>query len=227
MIDLNCDAGELEDADLEAELLAVVTSVSIACGAHAGDEAVMERTARLALARRVRIGAHPSYPDRENFGRVKMDLTPAEIEKTVSEQIARLAAVVERQGGELAHVKPHGALYNVAAHDAGTARAVGRAVAAWNPRGIILGLAGSPALGLWREMGLSVAAEAFADRRYEPDGSLRSRKFADALITDPQEAAAQARRFAKEGKAQTICIHSDTPGAREIARACRKALEAC
>jgi UPF0271 protein len=201
-----------------------ITSANVACGAHAGDEATMERTVRLALARGVRIGAHPSYPDRANFGRTEMALTGAELERTVREQIDRLEAVVRKLGGRLAHVKPHGALYNVAARDEAVARAIGRAAAAWNPRATLFGLLGSRALEVWREMGLQVAAEAFADRRYEPDGSLRPRKFADALITDPHEAAAQAARFARDGKAQTLCVHGDTPRAVEILKACRKAL---
>jgi UPF0271 protein len=224
VIDLNCDMGELEDAAHEAALLDYITSANIACGGHAGDEGAMERTARLALARNVRIGAHPGYPDRANFGRLEIAMSPAEIERMVREQIDRLEAVVRRFGGEIAHVKPHGALYNVAARGGETARAIGRAVLQWNPRATLFGLAGSPALGLWREMGLPVAAEAFADRRYEPDGSLRSRQFPDALITEPLEAAAQALRFAREGKVQTICVHGDTPGAVEILSACREAL---
>jgi UPF0271 protein len=227
MIDLNCDAGELEDAAHEAALLDCITSANIACGGHAGDDSTMERTARLALARSVRIGAHPGYPDRANFGRIAIAMSAAEIEDAVRRQIDRLEAVVRRLGGEIAHVKPHGALYNLAARDGETARAIGRAVLEWNPRATVFGLAGSPALTLWREMGLPVAAEAFADRRYEPDGSLRSRAFPDALITDPREAAAQALRFAREGTAQTICVHGDTPGAVAILRACREALAAC
>jgi UPF0271 protein len=224
MIDLNCDVGELEDAAHEAALLDHITSANIACGGHAGDLVTMERTARLALARGVRIGAHPGYPDRANFGRVEIAMSAAEIEASVREQIGRLEAVALRLGGEIVHVKPHGALYNLAARDGETARAIGRAVLHWNPRATVFGLAGSPALGLWREMGLPVAAEAFADRRYEPDGSLRSRKFSDALITDAREAAAQALRFAREGNAQTICVHGDTPGAVAILKACRQAL---
>lgn len=223
-IDLNCDMGELEDAAHEAALMEYVSSANIACGGHAGDEETMERTARLALARKVNIGAHPGYPDRPGFGRVAMPLSAAEVECAVWEQIGRLEAVVKRLGGAIAHVKPHGALYNVAARDRETAQAIGRAVARWNPRATLFGLAGSPALALWREMGLPVAAEAFADRRYEPDGSLRSRSLPGALITGPREAAAQALRFAREGRAQTICVHGDTPGAVEILKACRETL---
>jgi UPF0271 protein len=223
-IDLNCDMGEAEDARHEAALMEYITSANIACGGHAGDEATMERTARLALARGVRIGAHPGYPDRANFGRVEIPMTAAEIERTVREQIERLDAVVRRLGGRIVHVKPHGALYNVAVRNTEVARAIGSGVAAWDPRVTLFGLAGSPMLDVWRQMGLAVAAEAFADRRYEPGGTLRSRQFADALITDPREAAAQALRFAREGKAQTICVHGDTPGAVEILKACREAL---
>ena len=223
-MDLNCDMGELEDAPHEAALMEYITSANIACGGHAGDEATMERTARLALARAVRIGAHPSYPDRVNFGRVAMLLSETEVENTVRQQIERLEAVVRKLGGRIEHIKPHGALYNVAARDESVARAIGRAVVAWNPKAIVFGLLGSRSLEVWRAMGLQTAAEAFADRRYEPDGSLRPRKFADALIIDPAEAAAQAARFAREGNAQTICVHGDTPGAVAILKACRRAL---
>ena len=223
-IDLNCDMGELEDAAHEAALMEYITSANIACGGHAGDESTMERTVRLALARGVRIGAHPSYPDRANFGRVEMAMPPAAIEVTVREQIERLERVVAKLGAPIAHVKAHGALYNVAARDETVARAIGAAVAGWNARAIVFGLAGSLALDVWRGMGLPVAAEAFADRRYEADGTLRSRKFADALITNPAEAAAQALHFAREGRVQTICVHGDTPGAVGILKACREGL---
>jgi 5-oxoprolinase (ATP-hydrolysing) subunit A len=223
-IDLNCDMGELEDATHEAALMQYISSANIACGAHAGDDAIMERTARLALERGVRIGAHPGYPDRENFGRLEIPMNAAEIEATVLQQIQRLDAIVRRLGGEIVHVKPHGALYNVAVRNAEVARAIGAGVARWNAQTPIFGLAGSPMLQVWRDMNLPVAAEAFADRRYEPDGSLRSRKFPDALITDPAAAAAQAVRLAREGIAETICVHGDTPGSVDILRACRQAL---
>jgi 5-oxoprolinase (ATP-hydrolysing) subunit A len=223
-IDLNCDMGELEDAGHEAALMEYITSANIACGGHAGDESTMERTARLALDRGVRIGAHPSYPDRANFGRLEIAMPPHEIEAAVQQQIERLERVVAPFGARLVHVKPHGALYNVAARDEQVARAVGTAVARWNAHAVVFGLAGSLALEVWRDLGLEVAAEGFADRRYEADGSLRSRKFADALITDPREAAAQALRLANEGRAQTICVHGDTPHAVEILKACRAAL---
>ena len=224
-IDLNCDMGELEDAAHEAALMEYITSANIACGGHAGDEGTMERTTRLAMEGGVHIGAHPGYPDRANFGRVEIAMTGEEIADTVHEQIARLDRVVRRLGGEIVHIKPHGALYNVAVKNTEVAQAIAQGVARWNPRVPIFGLAGSPMLDVWRGMGMKVAGEAFADRRYEPDGTLRSRKFADALITDPKEAAAQALRHARGGKAQTVCVHGDTPGAVEILKVCREALE--
>jgi UPF0271 protein len=223
-IDLNCDMGELEDAAHEAALMEYITSANIACGGHAGDELTMERTARLALARGVRMGAHPGYPDRANFGRLEMPMTPQAIADTVYAQIARLDEVLRTLGGALVHVKPHGALYNVAVRNAEVARAIALGAARWNPRTTLFGLAGSPMLDVWRAMGMAVAGEAFADRRYEPDGTLRSRQLPDALITDPREAAAQAARFAGQGLAETICVHGDTPGSVDILKACREAL---
>lgn len=224
-IDINCDMGELEDGGAQdALLMGYVTSANIACGGHAGDETSMERTARLALARGVRIGAHPSYPDRADFGRREIAMAPDEIVATVRQQIERLEKAVRALGAEIVHVKPHGALYNVAARNPEVARAIGTAVRDWNSAAIVFGLAGSSCLDAWREMGLTVAAEAFADRRYEADGSLRSRQFPDALITDPREAAGQAVRLARAGSAQTICVHGDTAGALEILKACREAL---
>ena len=223
-IDFNCDMGELDDAAHEAALMAYITSANIACGGHAGDARTMERTARLALGRGVRIGAHPGYPDRENFGRLEIAMTAEAIADTVYAQIARLDDVVQRLGGAIVHVKPHGALYNVAVRHADVARAIAQGAARWNPQTTLFGLAGSPMLDVWREMGMTVAGEAFADRRYEPDGTLRSRQFPDALITDPREAAAQALRFARQGLAETICVHGDTPGSVAILKACRNAL---
>jgi UPF0271 protein len=151
-------------------------------------------------------------------------MTPEAIADTVHAQIARLDEVVRRLGGVIVHVKPHGALYNVAVRNPEVARAIALGVARWSPRCTLFGLAASPMLDVWRTMGMTVAGEAFADRRYEPDGALRSRKFPDALITDPQEAAAQALRLARQGLADTICVHGDTPGSVAILQACREAL---
>src|ERR1017187_3397811 len=192
IIDLNCDMDELEDAAHEAALMEHITSANIACGGHAGDEATMERTVRLALERNIRIGAHPGYPDRANCGRIEMALTAEEIERTVAQQIERLDAVVRRLGGAIVHVKPHGALYNVAVRNHEVARAIGRGVARWNRGVAVFGLAGASMLEVWRGMGLPAVGEGFADRRYEPDGSLRSRQFPDALIRSEE------RRVGKE-----------------------------
>jgi len=225
--DLNCDLGELEDAALEARLMEQITSANIACGGHAGDEGAMERTIRLAMKRGVNVGAHPGYPDRANFGRIEIAMSEEEIEDTVAWQIGRLEAVADRLGATIVHVKPHGALYNAAVHNRAVARAIGAGVRRWNPRAVVFGFARSPMLEVWRGMGLRVAAEGFADRRYEADGTLRSRQLAGALITDPAEAAAQAVRLAREGGVETICVHGDTPGAANILEACRRALQSC
>jgi len=219
-MDLNCDMGELADVALEEALMRSVTSANVACGGHAGDGATMERTVRLARQYGVAIGAHPGYPDRANFGRVEMPLSAEQIARAVAGQIRALADIA----GELTHVKPHGALYNVAAKDGGVARAIGEGVGSVGGELVLVGLAGSAMLEVWREMGFRVAAEGFADRRYEPNGSLRSRQFADALITDPEQAAAQALRLAREGGAETICVHSDTPGSVRILAAVSEAL---
>jgi UPF0271 protein len=219
-IDLNCDLGELADDALEEALMAHITSANVACGGHAGDAVSMRRTVEAARRHSVRVGAHPGYPDLANFGRLEMALTGEEIAQTVYGQIATLAGIA----GDLAHVKPHGALYNVAAKNAEVARAIGEGVARLGKDLVLVGLAGSRMLEVWREAGFRVAAEGFADRRYEPDGSLRSRLLPDALIVEPEEAAAQALRLAEEGGVQTICVHSDTPGAVGIVAAVGRAL---
>jgi len=180
----------------------------------------MRRTVDLARRYGVAVGAHPSYPDRANFGRVEMPLSLEEISQTVFEQVRALADIA----GDLVHVKPHGALYNVAARNAEVARAIAEGVARFNGELVLVGLAGSVMVDVWREMDFRTAFEGFADRRYEPDGSLRSRKFPDALITDAEEAAAQALRLACEGRVQTICVHSDTPGSVLVLAAVARAL---
>lgn len=242
-IDLNCDMGELpeEVTDGTQELLLPhLTSINIACGAHAGDEQMMRATIEQALRHKVAIGAHPGYADRVHFGRFELHLTPNEIADSVFEQVSALAQIATACGTTIAHVKTHGALYNQAARDPEIARAIAAGVARWRKSKdvVMVGLAGSRALDVFRETGFPVAAEAFADRRYEPDGSLRSRKFDDALITDPAEAAAQAVRIAERStviafnsveipvSAQTICIHGDTPGASQIAAAVNASLRA-
>jgi len=234
-IDLNADLGE--GAGSDEALLALVSSANIACGWHAGDAKTMQQCVRWAIQNGVAIGAHPSFPDRENFGRSTMHLPPDEIVANVLYQVGALAAIVKAEGGKLSHVKAHGQLYNQAVKERSLAGAIASGVAqarsesssGLSPLPILVGLAGSPMLEVFRHAGFPVAAEAFADRRYEPDGTLRSRKFDDALVRDPTEAARQALSIAQRGiviahdgtevhlTAQTICIHGDTPGAARIA----------
>jgi UPF0271 protein len=238
-IDLYCDMGESFGAyslGNDEALMGLVTSANIACGAHAGDPLVMDRTVRLAVRHGVGIGAHPGFPDLVGFGRRAMQLTPEEIENTVLYQIGALAAFARSAGTELAHVKPHGALYNMAAKDAEVARAIVRGVARAGEELIVVGLAGSVMIEAAREAGLRVAREGFADRAYEADGSLRSRKLDGALIHDPEAAAEHAVRIARDGvitaytgeeiplQVDTICVHGDTSGAAEIVKAIRQRL---
>ena len=231
-IDLNCDMGELPEAiadGTQESLMASLTSVNIACGGHAGDERTMKTTVEQALRWKLAIGAHPGYPDRANFGRLELKLPAKEIADSVYDQVRALAEFAARCSARLTHVKPHGALYNQAVRNREIAWAIAEGVARWGRDVVLVGLAGSPMLAVFREAGFIVAAEAFADRRYEADGTLRSRKFADALIRDSAEAGRQALSIversaviASDGSevavdAQTICIHGDTPGAPEIA----------
>jgi UPF0271 protein len=239
-IDLNCDMGEMPEAiadGTQEALMGYLTSVNIACGAHAGDEAIMRTTIEQALRRKLAIGAHPGYADRANFGRLELDLSGNEIAESVFEQVAKLGDIAAKCGARLSHMKAHGALYNQAARDATVAGAIADGVARWRRDVVLVGLAGSVMLEAFRRAGFSVAAEGFADRRYEPNGSLRSRKFADSLILNPADAAAQALHIAQAGRvaasdgseipveAQTICIHGDTPGAVKIASAVSERLK--
>jgi 5-oxoprolinase (ATP-hydrolysing) subunit A len=238
-IDLNCDMGEIPEqvfGGAQESMMPHLTSVNIACGGHAGDEATMRATIEQALRFRLAIGAHPGYADRANFGRLELRLGAKEIADSVFKQIDRLAGVAAAYRASLTHVKAHGALYNQAARDPEVARAIADGVARWQKDVVLVGLAGSRMLDVFREAGFAVAGEAFADRRYEPDGSLRSRKFPDALLPDPTLAAAQALHIVERGRfiasdgsgvalhADTICIHGDTPGAPQIAAAVASAL---
>ncbi len=231
-MDLNCDMGELPEAiadGTQEALMRSITSANVACGGHAGDEQTMRATIEQALRWKVAIGAHPGYPDRANFGRLELKLPAAAVADSVYEQVKALAEIAAACGTRIPHVKPHGALYNQAVRNRELAQAIAKGVARWRKDVVLVGLAGSPMLEVFREAGFAVAAEAFADRRYEPDGTLRSRKFDDALIRDPEEAARQALSITQRGVvvardggeiavgAQTICIHGDTPGAPEIA----------
>ncbi len=223
MIQINADIGEIpahiEDGTQEA-LMPFLTAVNIACGGHAGDAATMRASVQQAHRHGLHIGAHPGYPDPANFGRLELDMPLEAVEQTVYEQTLALA----RFTAEIRHVKPHGALYNQAARDPELARAIARGVARFSQQVTLVGLAKSKMLEAWAAEGFEVAAEAFADRRYNPDGTLVSRTRPDALIEDPAEAAAQALAMAESGEIHTICVHGDTPGAAAIARAVAHAL---
>jgi 5-oxoprolinase (ATP-hydrolysing) subunit A len=238
-IDLNCDMGELPQAiadGTQEALMPSLTSVNIACGGHAGDEHTMKSTIEQARRWKLALGAHPGYPDRPNFGRLELQMPLAAIVDSIFEQVTALDKVAAHCGAGLVHVKPHGALYNQAVHNRQLAEAIAKGVARWRRDVVLMGLAGSPMLDVFREAGFAVAAEAFADRRYEPDGTLRSRKFDDALIRDPAEAGRQALSIVERNtltacdgteialSAQTICIHGDTPGAPQIAAAVARTL---
>ena len=238
-VDLNCDMGEVPEAvydGTQESLMPFLTSVNIACGGHAGDSRTMRATIEQALRWGLAVGAHPGYPDRANFGRLELKLPPEAIADSVFEQVRTLAEVAAGCGARVMHVKPHGALYNQAATNRVLAQAIADGVTRWNRDVALVGLAGSLMLDAFRESGFRVGAEAFADRRYESDGTLRSRRFEDAVIRDPAEAAQQALRIAERGtviacgdteivaNAQTICIHGDTPGAAQIAAAVAQTL---
>lgn len=225
VIELNADIGEGYD---DASLMPYLNRVSIACGGHIGDAASMVAALRLAAESGVAVGAHPSYPDRAQFGRRALAASADEIVVWVTQQTEALAEQAARLGVRLAHVKPHGALYNVAARDEYVARAIARAVAAFDPALLLVGLAGSALIVAGRAAGLGALGEAFADRRYQPDGQLVSRETPGALIVDPVLAAEHAYSLAHGKKAgiqvDTICLHSDTPNALNIARAVHAAL---
>jgi 5-oxoprolinase (ATP-hydrolysing) subunit A len=226
-IDLNADLGEGMD---DAALLPYVTSANVACGMHAGDPTVMDGTVSLALSRGVRVGAHPGFPDREHFGRKPVEATAEAVENLVLYQIAALDGFVRTRGGTLTHVKPHGALYHGGAEFPDVARAIAEGVRRFRPSLVLIGGAGSMLIEAGREAGLAVAEEAIADRRYRSDGTLVPRGEPGALITDPDEAAEQAVRIARDHsvvaadgarvpvRADTLCLHGDTPGAAAIAR---------
>jgi UPF0271 protein len=233
-VDLNADLGE--GAPDDAELLALVSSANIACGWHAGDARLMQATVAAALERGVAIGAHPSYPDRENFGRSEMQLAPANVRADVIYQVGALDALVRAAGGRLHHVKPHGALYNQAARDPALADAIALAVLDVNPSLAVYGLAGSELLKAAERAGLRAVAEVFADRGYRADGSLVPRSQPGALIDDADEAVARTLRMVRDGvvqaitgetvplRAETICLHGDGPHALAFARAIHQSL---
>ncbi len=218
-LDLNADLGEsraaLDDGSQE-QLLRYLTSANIACGGHAGDAETMRLTLLQCRARGVAPGAHPSYPDRENFGRLTMNLPPDALAATIAEQIDALAQLARDLGLALTHIKPHGALYNDAARDPAIAQAI-LAGTRHYPDLVLYGLRGSVMLQVFAAAGRRTAREIFADRAYQPDGSLRPRHLPGALLTDPAAAVANVRALAHD--ADTVCIHSDTPHALELAAA--------
>jgi UPF0271 protein len=239
-IDLNADVGESFGPwpmGADDGLIPLVTSVNIACGAHAGDPSTIVRTAELAVRNGAAIGAHPGYPDLAGFGRRDLEMSADELRASIVVQVGAVIAGARIAGGRVTHVKPHGALYNRSARDERIAELIARAVQALDPGLRLVGLAGSASIAAGRAVGLAVVEEAFADRRYEPDGTLRSRRLDGALL-GPEEAAAQAVGIARDGRvtttagseltlrADTLCIHGDTPDAVGIARAVRAALEA-
>jgi len=232
-IDLNADLGEGGSAD--AELMTLVSSVNIACGFHAGDAHTMLTSVHNAVKNGVAIGAHPSFPDRENFGRTAMDLPPETVYAQVLYQIGALEAIVRAENGVLRHVKPHGMLYNQAAKDPALADAIARAVRDCNPALILVGLAGSELIRAGERLGLTTRQEVFADRGYLTDGSLVPRTQPGALITDEERALAQTLEMVRSGhvtaidgtsaavKADTVCLHGDGEHALQFARRLRAA----
>jgi UPF0271 protein len=221
-IDLNCDLGEGIGND-EA-IMPYITSANVACGFHAGDEHIMRETIRLAKRFGVNAGAHPSWNDRENFGRKEISASPEEAEKLVFEQIQILAGIAKEEDVTLTHVKPHGALYNQSAKDIELARAIARAVKTSSVDLILVGLAGSRSIEAGREIGLNAAAEGFPDRGYNADGSLMSRLLPGALIESPEEVASHAVALIKIGGMDTLCLHGDHPRAAENAKLLRDVL---
>ena len=240
-IDLNCDMGESFGAwrmgDDEA-ILAVVSSANVACGLHAGDPGTMRRTVQAAAAQGVAIGAHPSLPDLAGFGRREMRVSPEETYELVVYQAGALAAFAHTAGTALHHVKPHGALYNMAARDRALADAIARAIRDFDRSLVLYGLAGSELIRAGQDAGIAVANEVFADRTYQPDGSLTPRSRPDALIHDVEAAVAQVMRMVEEHQVRavdgtlvaiepdTLCIHGDAPQAPTFARRIRAALDA-
>ena len=234
-IDLNCDMGERFDSD--AAIIPYVTSINIACGYHAGDPATMRKTVGLAADHSVAIGAHPSLPDRANFGRRVMQVTTQEVYDLVLYQAGALAAFARAVGAAVTHLKPHGALYNMAAKDAAIAQAIAEATRDFDPACNLVGLAGSQLIKAGENAGLRTASEAFADRTYQANGSLTPRDSVDALIHDPAAAAERVLKMVLQGtvtsqqgteiplRADTICIHGDSPGAAEMAKTIRERLQ--
>jgi UPF0271 protein len=236
IIDLNADLGELPDAD-DAGVMRAVTSANIACGVHAGDAALMDTTVELALMNGVAVGAHPSFPDRAGFGRAMLRLSAVSIEAWIAYQLGALSAIAKARGAHLMHVKPHGAMYNMASVEPDLAEAIARAVKVFDASLVLVGPPASALTVAGARVGLRTAAEAFADRAYRADGTLVPRDEPGAVLTDAEAVAARAVMIAVERRVQTndgtfmkleadtICIHGDTPGAASLAAVVRASLE--
>ncbi|WP_017552277.1 LamB/YcsF family protein [Heyndrickxia coagulans] len=239
-IDLNCDMGESFGAytiGRDEKILDLITSANIACGFHAGDPTVMRKTVRMAAEKGVGIGAHPGLPDLMGFGRRNIQISPQEAYDMTVYQIGALAAFAKAEGSTVRHVKPHGALYNMAAKDTGLAEAIAKAVYDVSPDLILFGLAGSELVKAGEKASLKTASEVFADRTYQQDGALTPRREPNALIEDRETAAKQVIRMIKEGavtsvqgedvsvRADTICIHGDGRQALHFAAFIRQSLE--
>ncbi len=233
-IDLNCDLGEGYGND--AELMKLISSANIACGYHAGNEETMRRTVELAIENDVAIGAHPSYPDRTNFGRSSMVFSPEEIIHLVTKQLRAIDKICRDLGTKLHHVKSHGALYNSSAKDSVIAAAIAKAVIKFDPGLILYGLSNSPSIAEAQSAGLRTAREVFADRTFESDGSLTHRSVSGSVISHPDVAVSQVLSMVKKGVvistsndevpivAETLCIHGDGPNAVTFASAIRSRL---
>jgi UPF0271 protein len=239
-VDLNADVGESFGAYVlgqDQALMPVITSASVACGFHAGDPGVMRTTVRLAREHRVAVGAHPGFPDLAGFGRRDMQIAPGQVEDLVAYQIGALSAIAAAEGMVLRHVKPHGALYNMAARDRALAAAVARAVVTVDRTLALFALAGSALLQAGMEAGLTTVSEVFADRAYRADGSLLPRSEPGAVVHDEAAVVARALGMVRDQavtavdgthvpiRAETICVHGDTPDAPRLARRLRDALE--
>ena len=234
-IDFNCDLGEGCD---DAAVMPHISSASIACGMHAGDPATMRETVALCREHGVAVGAHPGFADREHFGRNPQSIPANDAYTLVLYQIGALAAIASAQGVALRHVKPHGALYNQAANDAALADAIAQASRDFDPSLILYGLSGSALTTAGERLGLRVAHEVFAERRYEADGRLTPRSMPNAVIDDLDQSLAQVRMLLRNGhviarngervalRADTLCLHGDRADAAGFARALRTALEA-
>jgi len=223
-VDLNADVGE--ECGQDAALMRSISSANVACGLHAGNRAVMRDTVLLAREFGVAVGAHPGFDDREHFGRRDMQLPPQEITNLIARQIDALAGIAADAGIRLQHVKPHGALYNIAVRDRRVADAIARGIVSIDSTLILLGLPGSELVAAAEAVGLRAAREAFADRAYRLDGSLVPRTEPGAVIHDHVDVVSRVVELAERPDVDTICVHGDTPGAATLASRIRAALEA-